>query len=233
MDNIIQLHIWQLSEKIDSIDRDNDIIMIHDRYALKKTSIKNLFEYLNQDYKVDSTVAFFEKQMKDFDDKYNVLYASLEVSLDEYDEIIEELEAKFTTNRDNIRALETDMNKMYNTLISIDTDMKTVDNKQSILFDTLNNFSAILTDLDKRLTDAGSTLDEYDNRIDEITDLYTEIASNTQSLETKIEDLQESITADNSDKSNELLNKINSEYDKILAILDYYHHIHEDFLLDT
>lgn len=226
MENV-QLHIWQLEEKTDSVDRDKDVIMVHDKYALKKASLKKLFEYLNQDYKIESTIAFFDNQMKIFDDKYYIYYALLEVSLNEYDKILEDLESKFTLVRDKIREVETNMNIMYKTIITIDNNLKLSDNKHSILFDTLNSFNSIINDLDKRLDSANRTLNEYENTISEVSDEYIALHDDSIIIESKIETIKESIKLSSSTKTNELLHKIYSEYDKVLSILDYYHHIHD------
>lgn len=226
MDNI-QIHIWQLSEKTDSIDSNNTLVMVHDKYALKKTTIRKLFDYLNQDYKIESTIAYFDNQMKNINDQYTVFYSTLEVSISEFDQIIEELTNKFNTNRDKIRSMETDMNRMYTTLISIDKDLKLSDSDLSILSETLTNFGTVLTNLNNELNSTTLTLDDYKTEVKELSDEYSRIDSNTLTIQSDIETVKEVINNHNSDKSNELLQKINSEYDKLITIIDYYHHIHE------
>lgn len=226
MDNI-QIHIWQLSEKTDKLDSENDIMMVHDRYALKKTSIKKLFEYFNQDYKVDSTIAYFDKQMKDIDDKYLVSYGVVETSQDQYESTSEELSNKFMVIKENIHEIEVSMNKMYSVIVSIEKGLPTLENRESDLFEALWTLSSNLVNLEERLDSVLNTLNEYDSLLDEKTNEYIQLESDTNSVYTKIEEITEHINSNKNNKTHEIIQKINSEYDKILAILDYYHHIHE------
>ena len=60
------------------------------------------------------------------------------------------------------------------------------------------------------------------NEYDDSLTMY-EVVNNQQ----KMINLQQEMININSEKNDLLLQRINSEYDKIIAILDYYHHIHE------
>lgn len=232
MDNM-QLHIWQLSEKTDSIDRDNDIVMIHDKYALKKTSLKNLFEYFNQNYKVESTVAYFENIINNFDEKYSVYYGNMEIELTKYEEIVDELSEKIIINENKIRSIETDINKLYSTIVAIDNNLKSVNSKEPVIFEALWRYSGNLINLSNQTTDMYNTLIDYSKHIEEAAKVYEHYKSNIENVYPEIDDIKNNINSNNNEKSKELLDLVNSEYDKILSIIDYYHHIHEQRLSEN
>lgn len=227
LNNIIRVHIYQLPEKTNSVDKDNEYTIIHDG-VLKKIKVNKLYEYFNQDYKIDNIVRYFEEMMYSIDKEYEPQYLALEVSLTDYEKLVGELVEKFNINKDNIRKLETLSGELDKQTQNIDNDFKSSNEKCLVLFETLSNFSIIVYNM-KRPVSVNS------NDINNLNTLTNILVNNTNQYETTLENLSDKITdikdhidSDVDNKKEFLLNSINDEYDKILAILDYYHHIHEE-----
>ena len=75
MDEIIKVHIWQLPEKIDDIDKLINYSIIDDG-SVKKVKIEKLYEYFNQDYKVENINNYFEESIDSINKEYNPQYFS-------------------------------------------------------------------------------------------------------------------------------------------------------------
>ena len=44
------IHIWELPEKTDNIDKANNFTIIHDGVNLKKVTLQKLYEYFNLEF---------------------------------------------------------------------------------------------------------------------------------------------------------------------------------------
>lgn len=228
LDDIIKIHIWQLKEKTDDINKYSDYAILYDGITLRKVKLSKLYEYFNQDYKIDNIVKYFESLLREYDDSMDIKYNELKISLDKYLKWVTELESKFKINDEDIRRLTKMSNELDKNISNIDTsftdnisidcsDLERVFSK--IQEELLNKENIILlnskdiTNLDKLIS----------NIIEDVSQLYI----NDGNMKDQIEDIRNNVNTDVDNKKEELSNLINSEYDKILAIIDHYHHIHD------
>lgn len=223
----IQIHIWELSEKTDGINKDEDLIMVHDNMSLKKIHINKLFEYFRQDQKIENTIAFFENKLNKLDEKYNIYYSSLSIDIDKYDEVLEDLINKFSDDQNRIRLIETSTNQLINNSSEIRTDFETILKKYDILSETLSNFGKVLDTLIISINTNKSALNNLNIQINDMNNKYIDIDNNTNMINKKIESIKDTIKKQTDFKKDELITIIESKYNKVLSIIDYYHHIHE------
>lgn len=229
LSDVIKVHIWQLPEKTNNIDKSTSYMIINDGYT-KKILIEKLYEYFNQDYKTENTVKYFEDFIQKFDDEYRNQYPSLELSLDKYEVIVKELIKKFKTNRDNIRELETIFSSLSVDIQDIIEIFSNIKDDHSILhsiFDTLNNRNNIIKSNDFQNSKDIKELNDSILELEENADI---ISTNDTNIQKQVEVLKNSISNISDDKKNILLKNIESEYDKIIAIVDYYHHTHDQMM---
>ena len=228
MDNdITKVHVWELPEKTNEIDESNEYIMIHDGMALKKTTIKKLYEYLGQDYKIQNIIKYFETLMETENKNYDLLYSGLENSLDSYSKIIKELEDGFTINRDNIRRLETQTNQRDQDAITLTDSFKSIGNKQTVYSNEVSEFKEEVNNIFTESADISSKRDEFNSSVNDINNIITEVISNNEYITQTIDKIPDNIDNNILTHGEALTKKLNDEYDKIVAIIDYYHHIHE------
>ena len=228
MDNdITKVHVWELPEKTNEIDESNEYIMIHDGMALKKTTIKKLYEYLGQDYKIQNIIKYFETLMETENKNYDLLYSGLENSLDSYSKIIKELEDGFTINRDNIRRLETQTNQRDQDAITLTDSFKSIGNKQTVYSNEVSEFKEEVNNIFTESADISSKRDEFNSSVNDINNIITEVISNNEYITQTIDKIPDNIDNNILTYGEALTKKLNDEYDKIVAIIDYYHHIHE------
>ena len=203
----VQIHIWELSEKTDNVNTD-DLILIHDNISLKKTNISKLFEYLRQEHKIESTIAYFENKLKSINDRYNILYSSLEIHLDDLETVVQLLEDKFNINKNNIRSIETSMNKLYKSIVSTSKSFDSMNNDNAILSETLHDFSTVIADLESQAINNSTSLSRVDSKLNDLQNSYTQLYDNTQSISDQIEKIKEIITTGNDNKKDELIQNI-------------------------
>ena len=229
MDNeIVQVHIYELPEKTDNIDKVNDYTIIHDGIELKKISIEKLYEYFNQDYKIDNTVLFFETLMSNENKRYEKMYDKLELSIEEYKDIIVKFIEKFLTNRGKLRELETNINKKDFEIEDITKSFEIIGQKHSTLsgeFELLSMRTSLIETADMSCS---ISISELNDSVDTINIDKTEIENNNEYISSSVKNVSKEIDTDVKEKAELLTENINNEYDKILAILDYYHHIHDE-----
>ena len=225
MDNeIIKIHVWELPEKVDDIDT-SEYIIIHDGYTVKKTTVEKLFKYLAQEYKVDNTIRYFDILIETENKKYDELYFTLENSIESYGEIINKLEESFTTNRNNIRTLETSMNQMKNNIDSISETFDTVDkkcNNLSIIFENIDN---TVSDYEIRRNTLNSNIDKLNQSIPNIVKAKDHISSNNKHIVETADRVLSDIDTQTENNREQIISDINTVYDRVLSILDHYHHI--------
>lgn len=223
----IQIHIWELSEKTDDVNKDEDLFMVHDNISLKKVHVSKLFDYLRQDQKLDNTIAYFDNRFNKLNTKYDSYYSSITVSFNEYEEIVNELKEKFEKDKNDIRVLENSIGKLSNLVIEVRTGFKTIRDKNDILSETLNNFSILLSSLRVSSNKNRINLNNLDSFLDNITTRCSLVKNNNIKIQERIDKVKDIITNQNDDKKDEMISIIESKYDRVLSILDYYHHIHE------
>lgn len=227
MDNKNKIHIWELPEKTDSIDKDNDYTIIHDGVELKKVLIKKLYDYFNQDYKIDNTVLFFETLMNKENVKYNELYESLENSIESYYNIIQLLSENFASNRDKIRELEMLTNQMN---FDIESILKSFNNKSDEYFNldkTIRELKSMISKLKRKYENVDENITKLNNPINTIEIDKSKIKSNNSEITKSLDEISEDINSQVIEKGESLLKNINEAYDRIVSIIDYYHHIHD------
>lgn len=218
------IHIWELPEKDNEIDKVNDYIIIHDKGALKKISVEKLYEYFGQDYKIENIVKYFNVLLETENKRYESLYSELETSLDSYDEIVEVLERKFAENGDDLRSLETTINKIHFDMEGISNAFKNMESKSSNISNemkSINDNVSVLKDIDSQLNGVESKIN---GSLNTIKNSISTINSNSDDINDIIESLPNNIETNLNLKHKNLSKNINDEYAKIVAIIDDYHH---------
>lgn len=223
----VEVHIWQLPEKVGEVNKDNEYAIIHDGYTLKKIVLTKLYEYFNQDYKIDNIIKYFEDLMKTYNEQFEVKYTNLELSLDEYETLVNELTNKFESDKDRIRDVESRFIILHNDMKDLDETFKTIDIKQQNLSDTFGSFSVIITNLSSFFIGKYTEVIELYERVDDINNDIHSIKNNIKNIENKVDTVSAIIDTDVESKKNIFIKNVNAEYDKILNILDHYHHIKE------
>lgn len=226
LNDIIKVHIWQLPEKTTNIDKSSEYTMIHDGSALKKVSMQKLYEYFNQDYKAENLIRYFDETLISSDEEYELKYSTMELSLNEYEILVKELQEKFKVNRDNIGRLETIINgldKDINDLIIFED----IENDYSILLSALNDFSNIVNDIKNTVTNHTNDINILNDNVEVLSNTATELDNNHTILVDRVNTIKQNEETHLETSKETLIKNINDEYDKILAIIDYYHHIHD------
>lgn len=226
MDKIIKVHIWQLPEKIDDIDRENDYTIINDG-STKKVSIKKLYEFFNQDYKIENIEKTITRELENLDKKFNPRYFLLELSIKKYDSMIKKLEDKFSVNKVNLRRVEGISGQLDSNIDGIINTFEIIDNKCVILLSTLENFTSVVLDIEEDVFKNSNEVNNLKINVNTLIEDTNNVEIDSQDISVRINDLKEFVDEHLQDEKETLINKINNEYDKILAIVDYYHHIHE------
>lgn len=220
-----KLYIWQLQEKEDSINKNNSYCIIYDD-EVKKVSVSKLYDFFNQDDKILDIQNSIEGLLREYDSDLEIKYADLDVSIVSYDELVKELQEKFKINEDNIRKLITRMSKLEYGTEDIDTSFNYTNSKYETLSSTIQNFKEKISELND--TNNTNTTDiQY--LIDTQKTLQAEqnsAISILNSVENDIERIKNDKSLD--EKTNDFINRVNDEYNKIVTIIDYYHHIHTE-----
>ena len=224
LNDIMQVHIWELPLKNNDINKSSEYMMVHDG-ALKKIKVENLYEYFNQDYKVKNTIEYFENLLSDFNKEYEPKYMSLGDSLNHYENRIDILKNKFNSNRDTIREMEYEMHISGINYVNFKSTL----DESGVYHGTLSeSFDSISNDL-SNIKDSNKTNREQISEGITVTDAM--IASNNKILSDYLDfesniDLDKNKVVDSVMEKVKLLeDRINEEYDKLLAIFDHYHHI--------
>ena len=222
-----KVHIWQLPEKNNTIDKSSDIMMVHDGISLKKVILNKLYEYLNQDYKIDDMVQEFEDELNKITSEYDPKYKECETFLLQYEQIVKELKEKFKTNEDNIRDLKKGQAKLELDISDIDTNYTSISNKLDILSDTLSNFKKKLNELKNQSKEDTVSIRVLNKSVNNLSDTASQLYINSGSMKDKMSNIKKNQEKDLSEREDKFIKKMENEYDKILAIVDYYHHIHD------
>lgn len=220
-----KIHIWQLPEK-DEIDKLNDIAIVHDG-TLRKIKMQKLYDYFNQDYKVESIVAQFNERLKSIEEEYNLQYELLKSSIENYKIVVKELQDKFKVNEDNIRKLNRQINELETNINDIDASFISLQNQCKILKDNLNNFKIRILKLKTVCDNHTEYIKMLIKNTEELKNDSEIISSNFDNMKIQIENMSKKQSENIQNKKEELITKINDEYDRILSIIDRYHHIHD------
>lgn len=226
LNDVIKVHIWQLPEKTTNIDKSSEYTMIHDGLALKKVSMQKLYEYFNQDYKAENLIRYFDETLISLDEEYELKYSTMELSLSEYEILVKELQEKFKVNRDNIGRLETIINQLDKDIDGL-IIFEDIENDHSILLSTLNDFSNIVNDIKNTVTNHTNDINILNDNVEVLSNTATELDNNHTILVDRVNKIKQNEETHLETSKETLIKNINDEYDKILAIIDYYHHIHD------
>jgi hypothetical protein len=224
LNDIMQVHIWELPLKNNDIDKSSEYMLVHDG-PLKKIKVENLYNYFNQDYKVKNTIEYFENLLSKYNEEYEPKYIILGDSLNYYENNINEFRKKFTSNRDTIRSMENEMYMSGINYTNIESNIKDSENKYGIL-----SFS--YDDIKKDIDIAHDGIyNNRDNTIDYLS-IGNDIHDSHINMDSKYSELKSTISFDREDiedsvkeKKDILSKRITDEYDKLLEIFDHYHHI--------
>lgn len=229
VDDIIKVHIWQLPEKITNINKSSEYTMIHDGSALKKVTMQKLYEYFNQDFKAENLIRYFDETLISLDEEYQAKYSSLELSIDEYTKLIKELQEKFKVNRDNLGRLNITINNLdqdINDLIIFED----IENDYSLLLSTLNDFSDVVNNIKESVSNHTNGINTLNNNIESLSETAIDIENKYDAMTQKVNSIKQNEETYLERSKETLLKNINDEYDKIVAIIDYYHHIHDSMV---
>lgn len=226
LNDIIKVHIWQLPEKITNIDKDVEYTMIHDGSALKKVTLQKIYEYFNQDFKAENLIRYFDETLKSLESKYELEYSILELSLNEYEKLIKELQEKFIVNRNNIYTLNSTINQLDKDIDDL-IIFEDIENGHSVLSTTLNNLSSIINNIKTSVSNHTNDINTLNDDIEAISDTAIDLENKCDIMMEKVIDIKQNQEMYLESSKETLLKNINDEYDKILAIIDHYHHIHD------
>ena len=227
--DIIKVHIWQLPEKINNINKKREYAMIHDGSSLKKVTMERLYEYFNQDYKSENLIRYFDEVLNSLDQEYQLSYSTLDISLSDYENIVKELQEKFKVNRDDIRRLEVIINKLDKDISSFIV-FEDINNRCLLLISTLDNFSIKLNEMKITANKSIMETDSLNNDSSTLLNTISDLENSYISMVDKVNDIKETEESYLENSKETLLKNINDEYDKILAIVDHYHHIHDTYV---
>lgn len=226
MDEIIKVHIWELPEKTSNIDKSNEYTIVHDGYT-KKVKLEKLYEYFIQDDKMNNLVKYFEDYMYSLNKEYEPKYSVLEISLKDYETLVKELQDKFKVNRNNIRTLETMSIQLDNSIEDITQIFEDIDNRSVLLLSTLENFSIKIYNMTIKSRNNGRDIEKLDENISTLINDTSQLYINNGSMKDQLANIKSNTDKNIDSKKDIILKNISSEYDKILAIIDYYNHVHD------
>lgn len=224
MDN--HIHIWELPEKLNDIDKSTEYSIVHDGAVLKKVTLEKIFEYFSQDYKMDNLTRYFNVLMTEAKRYYDDLQEELSLSLDNYNRTIEILSDKFKEDRTKFREVTTSINQTGFDVLELSN---TYEYRKGILVE----MSMILDSMDEEQTDREERMIVVENTVKDMKTAITEISSikdistNISSAKTSFTGLEENINKKISEETKEFTKKIDEEYNKMVNIFKYYHYIEE------
>lgn len=228
MDNeIIKIHIWELPEKTDAIDKSNDYTLIHDGKSLKKISIEKLYEYFGQDYKIENLVKYFETLLETENKKYEPLYYELESSTNSYTEIIQIFQDSFADNKNKIRDIEASLNYMNRDSNDLLDFFKILEASFIDLNDNLIVLRSDITNIESRTDIVTNDIIKLNDSVYNMNNMKDDVTSNNSSIVDSVVRISNNINTEIDNRGEELSKNINDAYDTIVSIIDKYHHIHE------
>lgn len=225
------IHIWELPDKINDINKTKDYTVIHDGSTLKKIVFEKLYEYFNQNYKVNNMITFFETLFGNENERLEELYTNLDGSLETYEDIIKNFIDEFTVNKDNIRQLERDTNQNSIDIENILKSFKNISNRNNWLsddFEITNNSVASLNSQNN--ININNTSNVYDLSTT-VGFIKSDIENTHSSISKSINNVSKDINTRVDEDGQILTKNINDVYDKFLAIFDHYKHIHDEEII--
>ena len=127
----------------------------------------------------------------------------------------------------DIRRLESMSSKLDIDSKELEREFDFIDEKQLVLLLNLTNFLDIISDMNKINTTNSKDTDKLNEEIEILINDSEDARTFLDNTTTHINDIKNHVDEDVNDKKEILLKNINDEYDKIVKIVDYYHHIHD------
>ena len=219
-----KLYIWQLQEST-SIDKNTSYFIIYDQ-EVKKVLASKLFGFFNQDEKITNIQNNIEGLLREYDADWQTKYDTLDTKTIPYETWVKTLQEKFKDNENKIRELTTEVSKLENSNEDVIESFKDINSKYEILFETISNFRSKVEDL-KSFSDMDSNnIGDINSNISIIQLDLTNIFNSFDPMYEKIDEIKK--YDELNDETNKFLKRIDDEYDKIVAIIDHYHHIHDE-----
>ena len=162
MENIISVHIWQLPIKDNNINKQNDYSVVHSTNT-KKIKMQKLYEYFNQDDKIESVSENIQSILTDKDEEYDLVYKTFQLSLNEYENTISELQDRFVVNRNNIRNLESMSSYIDINNNNVITTLEDADSKYYNIFISFNDFYNICNSVEDLIDHNKDTIKSFEN----------------------------------------------------------------------
>ena len=219
-----EIHIYQLPEKTNNVNKLNTYTLIHDKHALKKVNLNLLYEFFNQDYKIENIVTYFEGKLDKYNKDYELLYESFEENLKIFSELTETLNEKFVLNSANLRSCTNRSAGIDNTIKVLDTafneSISKIQDLQLKLEDLSVRIYGIKTLIDKNSNSLNNIKNDHNKMVEDISQLYL----NYGSIKDQISYLKELSHTDIEDKKEILIQNIHKAYDDIVTIISHYHH---------
>ena len=226
MDNKeIKIHIWELPEKVNDVNKSKEYFIIYDS-DLKKIRAEKIYDFFIQNYKMENLAQVIEEKIIKFSDEYNSKYIELDLSINRYEEWVRELSAKFKDNHDRIIKIEMSMRDIINSNNNMNELLIDI-NKRCILLEVFfKDNSDIINENILSGSNDNENLEELKTKVNELLNTSSQISTNNDMIKEQISSIKKNTQEDILDKSISLKNRIESEYDRIVSIIDYYHHIH-------
>ncbi len=225
------IFIYQLPLKTTDIQKNNEFMVIRDSQETKRIKVSLLFDYFSQNSKIDKLKENIEKTLSEYDEKYVKIYEDFDSFLDIYDDVINNTDTglivMFSENENRINALAEDLmergmiiGKIEYNLSDISDKTESSEKSYGEMIDLINRL--IFDELadSKDLSNISDKIEEFENDTKEIEE---DIIINKN----EIENVNKSLNNDLNDKIQNITIKLNNGYDKILALIDHYHHIHD------
>lgn len=221
----MKTHIWELPDKITEIDPSSEYTIVHDGIVLKKVTLEKLYSYFSQDYKIENLSKMFENLMEVENNRYNSLYLTLEEDISDYNEAITKLEEYFESNRKVTIEFEASINQISNDSESISLSLTTDYNKLSEVSYDFSDYKGVVEDYESRHDEIRNSIIKLNDTVYNLSNTKVDIIENNKYITETIPSVYANVFAKTNIQSELLTNSVNTQYDKLLAILDYYHHI--------
>ena len=225
------IFIYQLPLKTTDIQKNNEFMVIRDSQETKRIKVSLLFDYFSQNSKIDKLKENIEKTLSEYDEKYVKIYEDFDSFLDIYDDVINNTDTglivMFSENENRINALAEDLmergmiiGKIEYNLSDISDKTESSEKSYGEMIDLINRLIFDELANSKDLSNISDKIEEFENDTKEIEE---DIIINKN----EIENVNKSLNNDLNDKIQNITIKLNNGYDKILALIDHYHHIHD------
>ena len=221
------IHIWELPEKLNDIDKSTEYTIVHDGAVLKKVTLEKIFDYFSQDYKMDNLVRYFNVLMETGDKWYEELNEELSLSIDNYNRTIEILTDNFEEDKNKLRTVITSINQLGFDILELSNTYEYRRTTFAEMSEILDTTDEIQSDMEERMRLTEESVKTIKTLQSEASAPVKEITDNISKAKEFFSGLEDNIYEKITEESKKFTKKINEEYDKIINIFKYYHYIEE------